>query len=180
MDNEDLIVLALAVVARDLSLAKKMAHFAHDGVLEEGEMQEKLKLPSAELRQLLYRMQDSNLVVQLGTKEDESGNRLTYWRINKDIAESFLIRRIKNVLDILRKRRKEESSGEYYVCAADPTHVRLSFDEVIAKMGESRGLVCPVCGALLEPVNKEKVLEDLDRMIEILERALGVLEGEAG
>ena len=180
MDNEDLIVLALAVVARDLSLAKKMFHFARDGVLEEGEMQEKLKLPSAELRQLLYRMQDSNLVVQLGTKEDESGNRLTYWRINKDIAESFLIRRIRDILNTLRKRREEESSGEYYVCAADPTHVRLSFDEVIAKMGESGSLTCPICGAMLEPVNKEKVLEELDRMIEILERALGVLEGEAG
>ncbi len=181
MDDEDLIVLALAVVARDLSLAKKMVHFARDGVLEEGEMQEKLKLPSAELRQLLYRMQDSNLVIQLGTKEDESGNRLTYWRINRDIAGSFLIRKIKDVLNMLRKRREEESLGEYYVCAADPTHVRLSFDEVIAKMGEESGsLVCPVCGAMLEPVNKEKVLEDLDRMIEILERALGVLEGEAG
>ncbi len=180
MDEEDLVVLALAVVARDLSLAKKMMHFARDGVLEEGEMQEKLKLPSAELRQLLYRMQDSNLVIQLGTKEDESGNRLTYWRINGDVAESFLIRKIKDVLEMLRKRREEEFSGEYYVCAADPTHIRLSFDEVIAKMGESGSLVCPICGAMLEPVNKEKVLEDLDNMIKTLEKALEVLEGEAG
>ncbi|HDI73986.1 MAG TPA: hypothetical protein ENF57_03140, partial [Candidatus Korarchaeota archaeon] len=169
--------LALAVVARDLSLAKKMVHFASDSVLEEGEMQEKLKLPPTELRQLLYRMQDSNLVIQLGTKEDEAGNRLTYWRINKDLAKSFLIRRFEETVELLRRRKEEEFSGEYYICAADPTHVRLSFDEVISKMDES-GLVCPVCGAMLEPVDKERIIEEIDGMVKTLEKALEILEGE--
>ena len=172
-----MVVLALAVVARDLSLAKKMVHFASDSVLEEGEMQEKLKLPPTELRQLLYRMQDSNLVIQLGTKEDDAGNRLTYWRINKDLAKSFLIRRFEETVELLRRRKEEESSGEYYICAADPTHVRLSFDEVISKMDES-GLVCPVCGAMLEPVDKERIIEEIDGMVKTLEKALEILEGE--
>ena len=178
MSEEDLVVLALAVIARDLSLAKKMVHFAKDGTLEEGEMQEKLKLPPTELRQLLYRMQDSNLVVQLGTKEDESGNRLTYWRINKDLARSFLIRKLRETREALLSRKEEESSGEYYVCAADPTHVRLSFDEVISRMSES-GMVCPVCGAMLEPVDKERIIEEIDRMLGVLEKAIASLEGEA-
>ncbi len=177
MNEEDLVVLALAVVARDLSLAKKMVHFASDSVLEEGEMQEKLKLPPTELRQLLYRMQDSNLVIQLGTKEDDAGNRLTYWRINKDLAKSFLIRRFEETVELLRRRKEEEFSGEYYICAADPTHVRLSFDEVISKMDES-GLVCPVCGAMLEPVDKERIIEEIDGMVKTLEKALEILEGE--
>ncbi len=177
MSDEDLIVLALAVVARDLSLARKMVNFARDGVMEEGEMQEKLKLPPTELRQLLYRMQDSNLVVQLGTKEDESGNRLTYWRINKDLAKSFLARKFNEAREMLLRRREEESSGEYYVCAADPTHIRLSFDEVITRMDD--GLVCPVCGAMLEPVDRGKILEEIDRMLDVLNKALESLEGEA-
>ncbi len=178
MSEEDLIVLALAVVARDLSLARKMVNFAKEGILEEGEMQEKLKLPPTELRQLLYRMQDSNLVVQLGTKEDEAGNRLTYWRINSDLAKSFLLRKFKEVREMLIRRKEEESSGEYYVCAADPTHIRLSFDEVISRMNES-GLVCPVCGAMLEPVDRDKIMEEIEEMLDVLDKALKVLEGEA-
>ncbi|MCD6244706.1 MAG: hypothetical protein J7J65_05695, partial [Candidatus Korarchaeota archaeon] len=104
MDEEDLVVLALAVVTHDLSIAKKMLHFSEDGVLEEGDMMEKLRLAPTELRQLLYKMQDANLAVQLGTKEDEEGNRLTYWRINKDLARSFLLRKLREARDYLLKR----------------------------------------------------------------------------
>ncbi len=176
MDEEDLVVLALAVVTHDLSIAKKMLHFSEDGILEEGDMMEKLRLAPTELRQLLYKMQDANLAVQLGTKEDEEGNRLTYWRINKDLARSFLLRKLREARDYLLKRMEEEELGEYYVCAADPSHIRLSFDEVISKMGES-GLVCPICGAMLEPVDRERVVTELKEMLEVLNKALRSLEG---
>lgn len=178
MDEGDLIILALAVVAGDLSLARKMVNFSKNGVLEEGEMQKMLKLPPTELRQLLYRMQDSNLVVQLGTKEDESGNRLTYWRINKDLARSFLVRKFREVKDLLIRRKEEELSGEYYVCAADPTHIRLSFDDVISRMDQG-SLTCPVCGAMLEPVDRERILREIEEVLSLLNRALEVLEGES-
>lgn len=177
MNEDDITVLALAVIARDLSLARKMVRSSKNGVIEEGEMQERLKLLPSDLRQLLYRMQDSNLVVQLGTKEDDAGNRLTYWRINKDVAKSFLIKKLREVKEMLIKRKEEEFSGEYYVCAADPTHIRLSFDEVISQMDKG-DLICPVCGAMLEPVDREKILKDVDEMLSLLDSALEVLEGE--
>ncbi|WP_275429472.1 hypothetical protein [Citrobacter youngae] len=41
---------------------------------------------------MLYQMQDFNLVIQLGAKGDGNGGYLSYWRINKDVAKSFLLR----------------------------------------------------------------------------------------
>ncbi len=175
MVDEELIVLALTVITKDLELARRIVEAAKDGVIEEGEIQESLKLSVTNLRVMLYQMQDSNLVVQLGAKEDDNGNYLSFWRINKDVARSFLIRKLKKTKSELIKRKEEDLSGEYYVCAADPSHARLSFDEIIRGM-ESGSPTCPVCGAMLEPVNREEVISSIDSMIRLIDEAMNVLE----
>lgn len=175
MVNEELIVLALAVITKDLELARRIVEIARDGVVEEGEMQEALKLSVTNLRVMLYQMQDSNLVVQLGAKEDGNGNYMSFWRINKDIARSFLIRKLRKTKSELIRRREEDLSGEYYVCAADPSHARLSFDDVIRSM-EGGSSTCPVCGAMLEPVNREEVISLIDSMVKLIDEAISALE----
>jgi transcription factor E len=176
MRDEDLVILALAVISRDLELVRRIVELANNGVIEEGELQETLKLSVTNLRVMLYQMQDFNLVIQLGAKEDGNGGYLSYWRINKDVAKSFLLRRLKYTKSELMKRKEEDLSGEYYVCAADPSHARLSFDEMIRSMGEGSP-TCPVCGAMMEPVNKEEVVKLVDSMIELIDRAIETLEG---
>lgn len=175
MVDDELIVLALAVITKDLELARRIVEEAKEGVIEEGEMQEILKLSVTNLRVMLYQMQDSNLVVQLGAKEDGNGNYLSFWRINKDVARSFLIRRLMRTKSELIRRKEEELSGEYYVCAADPSHARLSFDEVLRSMTEGSP-TCPVCGAMLEPVNREKVADLIDSMVRLIDDAIRALE----
>ncbi|MCS7103230.1 MAG: hypothetical protein NZ992_05050 [Candidatus Korarchaeum sp.] len=175
MIDEELIVLALAVITKDLELAKRIVETARDSVIEEGEMQKALKLSVANLRVMLYQMQDSNLVVQLGAKEDGNGNYMSFWRINKDVARSFLIRKLKKTKNDLLKRKEEDLSGEYYVCAADPSHARLSFDDMIKSM-EGGSPTCPVCGAMLEPVNREEIINLMDSIIKIIDEAIDVLE----
>lgn len=175
MADEDLVVLALAVITKDLELARRIVEVAREGVIEEGEVQEALKLSVTNLRIMLYQMQDSNLVVQLGAKEDGNGNYLSFWRINKDVAKSFLVRKLRRTKSELIKRKEEDLAGEYYVCAADPSHARLSFDEMIKTM-EGGSPTCPVCGAMLEPVNKEEVVSLIDSMIRIIDEAIDSLE----
>jgi len=176
MRDEELIILALAVISRDLELVRRIVELANNGVIEEGELQQNLKLSVTDLRVMLYRMQDSNLVIQLGAKEDGNGGYLSYWRINKDAARSFLLRRLKNTKNELMRRKEEDLSGEYYVCAADPSHARLSFDDIIRNIGEGSP-TCPVCGAMMEPVNKEEVIKIIDSLIELIDRAIEALEG---
>lgn len=175
MEEDELVILALAVVTKDLELARRIVESAKDGVIEEGEIQETLGLSVFNLRTMLYQMQDSNLVIQLGAKENSDGNFLSFWRINKEIAKSFLLRKLRSTRKELIKRKEEDLISEYYVCAADPSHARLSFDEVIRSIGEGSP-TCPVCGAMLEPVDKEKVARQIDSMIELIDRALKILE----
>ncbi len=180
MDVDDfLLVSALAVVARDLSLARRMVKFSNSYVFEEGELMESLKLPAAELRRIIYLMQDYNLVSQLAVKEGDDGVKKVYWRFNRETAKSFLIKKLEELRQVVKRRRKEEEVNEYYVCAADPTHIRISFDEAVSKLG-SDGMICPVCGALLEPQRREYVLAILDELSEVINRALEVLKGLDG
>ncbi|MEM0269015.1 MAG: hypothetical protein QXI51_06645, partial [Candidatus Korarchaeum sp.] len=61
------------------------------------------------------------------------------------------------------------------VCAADPSHARLSFDDVIRSM-EGGSSTCPVCGAMLEPVNREEVISLIDSMVKLIDEAISALE----
>ncbi len=177
MDVEDLLLVsALAVVAQDLSLARRMLKFSNSYVFEEGELMENLKLPAADLRRLIYKMQDYNLVSQIAVKEGDEGVKRVYWRLNKETATVFLIKKLEELKSIIERRRQEEEVNEYYVCAADPTHIRLSFDEAVSKLSEE-GMTCPVCGAMLEPQPRDKVLKILDELAEVVEEALNVLKG---
>ncbi len=177
MDVGDLLLVsALAVIAQDLSLARRIVKFSNSYVFEEGELMENLKLPAADLRRLIYKMQDYNLVSQIAVKEGEEGVKRVYWRLNRETAKIFLIKKLEELRDTIEKRRREEEVNEYYVCAADPTHVRLSFDEAVSKLSDE-GMTCPVCGAMLEPQPRSRVLAILDELTDVVERALTVLKG---
>jgi len=177
MNVEDLLLVgALAVIAQDLSLARRMVKFSNSYVFEEGELMENLKLPAADLRRLIYKMQDYNLVSQIAVKEGDEGVKRVYWRLNRETAKSFLMKKLEELKSIIERRRQEEEVNEYYVCAADPTHIRISFDEAVSKLSDE-GMTCPVCGAMLEPQPRSRVLEILDELTEVVTKALNVLKG---
>ncbi|RLG40661.1 MAG: hypothetical protein DRO05_05835, partial [Thermoproteota archaeon] len=59
-------------------------------------------------------------------------------------------------------------------CAADPSHIKISFEE--AAFGSESGFLCPVCGASLVPVDREKAVEKIKEAIKLIDRLLKEIE----
>jgi len=173
MVKQDLLLAALTIALGDPEMAEALLKAFSKGEVETMELTELLEMNPADVRRMLYRLHDLNLAFQI-VRKGEEGERLVFWRLNDKIAPSFVERRLKRTRKILEDEIRVEEGGEYYVCAADPSHIKISFEE--AAFGSESGFLCPVCGASLVPVDREKAVEKIKEAIKLIDRLLKEIE----
>ncbi len=178
MGEEDLVDLAIAAVVQDFDLAHRLREAMRKGIVEETRISIRMGISQQETRKMLYMLQDANLAHRVRVKETKDGTKHVYWRINYGAVRDFLRGRIEMVRRALLERSHLEENVEYYVCAADPSHYRAPFDEILMEFLGGEPPSCPVCGALLEPADRSRNLDKIRNLLSTLDRIEDALLGE--
>lgn len=129
---------------------------------------EKTDIDIHQIRNILYRLYNHNLVSYYRKKDRQKGWYISYWTFNK--------KRIKDLIGIIKKQKlekysqrlfeEESNKDNFFLCPN--ACVRINFDK--ATDLEFR---CPDCGNILNQQNNEKTIEFLKREIKSLKMSNG-------
>ncbi len=172
MEEKDLALAAVAAAVGDVKVAKALLDLTAEGEFHEVELAQKLDMTQQDVRKILYALQSANLAHQLRTEELEDGGRRTYWRLNLANSKDFLRARLRKVRSLLLGRRSLEEYSQFYVCANNPSHYRVSSDEVLPQLMNGGDVTCPKCGASLEPEDKATMLAKIDELVRTIDHLL--------
>ncbi len=133
--------------------------------VSEFKLAERMKLGINQVRNMLYRMNEYNLVSSTRKKDKKKGWYIYYWTFNDREAITLLQYHTQKSLENSRERLAHEDQEQYYLCKVD----KLRFSGANAMEYDFR---CPECNRLLEAENKPKVLASLKRDITQFEENL--------
>jgi len=123
--------------------------------VSEFKIAENMKLNVNQIRNVLYRMNEHNLVTFTRKKDKKKGWYIYYWTFDEKQAKNlyvFLKRKRLDELKILIDNGKKEES--FYVCKTD--FIKFDLDEAL-----ENNFICPECGKVLI---EEKVFIDIDKL----------------
>lgn len=118
-----------------------------------------------EVRNVLYRLLDKNLVSYYRKKDKQRGWYISYWTFNrKNIPDlSSQLEKQKLARYTMRLKQEEENQGNFYICPN--ACIRVSFER--ATDLEFR---CPECANLLNHQDNSKTIEFLKQKIKEMGR----------
>lgn len=130
--------------------------------VSEFKLAEALKLEINVVRNMLYRLQQANLVSFTRKKDKIKGWYIYYW--------TFKPKRIKYLLEDLKKKKLEglkeklerERVTHYFKC--NNTCMRLGFEQAI-----DFEFKCPECGELMDQEDNSECIREIEEMIKRLE-----------
>ncbi len=174
-------IIALTMAIGDRRLAEKILKTMDFKEIEEGDLIEATRMKPSELRRILYIMQEENLAIRTKVDIDrEEGIRKVYWKLNRNEFSKYIVKRLREAIENLSKYLQKQNGTEFYVCASDPSHRRITLDEMMRLLSSGRGAVCDVCGAMLVPMDRDRVKKTVDSYIKILKEALEIFERNSG
>lgn len=132
-------------------------------------------------RNMLYRLQENNLVTFTRKKDKKKGWYIYYWTFNSPRVKELLMNLKKAKLDKLQERLNREKATQFYVCyqqerLEDGTtkrgaiSMRLDFDTAV-----SYGFRCPESGQLLELEDNADRIRQLEQEIETIKKEIADL-----
>jgi transcription factor E len=129
---------------------------------------EELEMEINEVRNILYKLLEHNIVRFLRKKDRIKGWYICYWDFNPDMIPHLKTKILKGKLEKLQERLEQESSAQYYICSRACT--RLPFDEAM-----EQNFKCAECGTILQEQDNTRTKEFLTERIAELE---GMLAGK--
>jgi transcription initiation factor TFIIE subunit alpha len=127
---------------------------------------EQLGLDIHEVRQLLYKLHDLDLVTYIRKKDRKKGWYISYWTFHIERVKDLILRLKKRRLDLLHRRlEKEESNHNFFLCKNGC--IRLDFEKASEFLFK-----CPECGELLNPVDNQRTIANIKERIKELEREI--------
>lgn len=113
-----------------------------------------------EIRNILYRLYNQNLVGYYRKKDRQKGWYISYWTFNRDRVKDLIEQLRKQKLEkfTMRLQEEEQNQGNFYICPS--ACIRVDFDK--AADIEFR---CPECGSLLNHQDNTKTIEFLRQKI---------------
>ncbi len=130
--------------------------------ISEFKLAEMLNITVNQVRNMLYRLNEQNLVDFIRRKDKKKGWYIYYWTLNKKSTEDALIRVKFKQLNDLKTRLDREQGSIFYVC---PTGcMRLAMENAMEY--EFR---CQECGTLMKEQNNQKTIANIQKMVTELE-----------
>ncbi len=120
-----------------------------------------------EIRNMLYRLYDANLVSFVRKKDKKKGWYIYYWTFNGKRVKDLVNDLKKKRLGALKQRLEREESGNFYIC--DSRCIRLDFEQAT-----DFEFKCPECGSLMNEENNKDKIEEMKMEIKELEKELKV------
>lgn len=133
--------------------------------ISEFKLAEKLRLTVNTVRNMLYRLQEHNLVTSTRKKDKKKGWYIYYWTFNAPQAKSLLTIVKRRKLDQLKERLKTEIQETFYVCPEKC--IRFKMDNAM-----EYNFKCPECGNVLQEENNLDFIQKLKSTITEIEGEL--------
>lgn len=137
--------------------------------ISEFKLAEDLKININQVRNLLYKLNNYNLVYSTRKKDRDKGLYIYYWTFNFKHARDVLISRKNNELTHLQEELKKENEQRFYVCKNGCIRVELEEAMEIE-------FKCPECGSLLHQEDSTKKIGEISHKISILQQELEELK----
>ncbi|MBS3162838.1 hypothetical protein J4467_02840 [Candidatus Woesearchaeota archaeon] len=136
--------------------------------ISEFKLAEMLNVTVNQIRNMLYRLYEQNLVVYMRKKDKKKGWYIYYWSLNqKGIGNSILKTKLKQ-LDDFKIRIAREQDSQFFVCP----NACMRFPIETAMEYEFR---CQECGSLMKELDNKKTIENIKNMITTLENEIVIL-----
>ena len=129
---------------------------------------EKVKADIHEVRNILYRLYNNNLVTYYRKKDRQKGWYISYWTFNKKRIKDLVVQLHYSKMAKFTERLKieEANKGNFYLC--QNACVRVNFDKAT-----DFGYKCPECGNMLNTQDNSKTIEFLQNKIDELKKTNG-------
>ncbi|MBL7056585.1 hypothetical protein ISS07_06750 [Candidatus Woesearchaeota archaeon] len=129
---------------------------------------EKTKADIHEIRNILYRLYNHNLVSYYRKKDRQKGWYISYWTFNKkrvsDVMKNLHYSKIEKFSE--RLKEEEENQGNMYMCPN--ACVRVNFEKAT-----DFEFKCPECGTILNHQDNEKTISFLKNKVKELHSTNG-------
>lgn len=133
--------------------------------ISEFKLAEMLNVTVNQIRNMLYRLNEQNLVNFIRKKDKKKGWYIYYWSLNEKSLENSSLKVKYKQLEDLKTRFARESEGMFYVCPMGC--MRLSMEQAMEY--EFR---CQECGTLMKEQDNQKTISNIQKMITDLEQEL--------
>lgn len=128
---------------------------------------EKLKLTINQIRNILYKFDNYNLVSSTRKKDRKKGWYIYFWTFDMNKAKKLIVDFKNKKLKELEKELQEINIKQFYICPNKC--VRFISEEALEHQ-----YMCPECGSLLELEDTRKKERKIKREINALKKELGI------
>ena len=126
---------------------------------------EKMEMSINEVRQVLYRLQEQNLIHSTRKKDKKKGWYIYYWTFNFVEAKSLISKLKENRINFLRKRLEMEDSNEFYTC--HKKCIRMKYHDAI-----EINFLCPECNKIMSIIDNKKQISTIQKELTLLEQQM--------
>ena len=130
---------------------------------------EKLKLTINQIRNIIYKFEQYNLVASSRKKDRKKGWYIYFFTFNQKQAEETIVQLKKKRIEQLRKQLERESKHEFYTCPNKCMRVTI-------ENAMENNFICLECGTLLDPEDNVKNKSRINKQINDFENELKNLE----
>ncbi len=139
--------------------------------VSEFKLAEKLNITVNQVRNMLYKLYDHNLVSFIRKKDKRKGWYIYYWTLNDHNIKYALISFKRKQLNNFIHRVKKESFGTFFVCPNQC--LRLPIEKAM-----EQDYRCDECGSLMIQQDNKRTIENLKKRIEELKKDIAEFEEE--
>lgn len=133
--------------------------------VSEFKLADKLKITVNQVRNMLYRLNNHNLVDFTRQKDKAKGWYIYFWTFNIKLAKQLAVTLKNNKMSILRKRLEKESNEIYFACPSGCVR----FDSTNSMEYQFK---CPECGKILMKEENKKNVDKISKDILNIENDL--------
>ncbi len=131
--------------------------------VSEFKIAEVLKITVNQVRNILYKLGNYNLVNSIRKKDKKKGWYIYYWTLNPREALNLLLKLKNQKIETLNKKLERETQTKFFVCPNKD--IRMHHE-----MALEYNFKCPECGSLLVEDDNRKEIESIKRQIEMLHK----------
>jgi len=138
-----------------------------DGEVTDEELSEELDLELNDVRRALFILYENDLASYRRLRDEDSGWLTYLWTFHYENVPDNLEVEMYRLHDALMERREYERDHEFYLCEVDS--IRFEFGEAM-----EFGFECPECGASLDALENDRLVDAMDRRIGELREELNI------
>lgn len=135
--------------------------------ISEFKIAEKLGITVNQVRSMLYRLQEKNLVTFTRKKDKKKGWYIYSWTLDMREVRFLLLRVHKGNLEHLQKMLELESNGSFFNCGNKC--MRMTFENALEFQFK-----CPECGEVLNQESSGKTVEKIKKDIDKLKHEIEI------